>query len=180
MEEKMGIKRYVALLVGFTGCLTSPFYGQVFQDRSNPVPFQLWTLDKTKEVTVECAPASAHGGPYDGEGAYQLLHTFSPSQQPSYDPQGNEIYSAGVKLSLPNSCWRYYSYPDGTNYITVVRVRQGGSDSGLFTFDQAGLECLGGWIGKAGQWFGWLGKGCEKRYINTGGVIRTVFLKAKM
>lgn len=175
----MRIKRYVSLLLSFSGCLTSPYYGQIIEQRGQSVPFQLWTLDKTQSVTIECAQASAHGGPYEGEGSYQLVSSFMPNEQASYDPQGNAVYSAGIKVALPPSCWRYYSYPDGANYITVARVRQGGSDSGVYTFSSEGLSCLGGWIGKAGQWFGWLGKNCEQKYINTGGVIRTVFLKAK-
>lgn len=82
-------------------------------------------------------------------------------------------------MVIPSSCWRNYHYSDGTNYITVVRITQGSlGQNSIYTFDKNGLGCLGEWVGKNGI-FGWFGKGCEKRYINTNNAVRTVFLKAK-
>jgi hypothetical protein len=176
---KKRIASIMVLLIIFTGCLTSPYYAQIFDSRSTQIPFQLWTTDKNNNIILECAQASAHGGPYNGDGSYQPLSTITPSQNASYDPKGGEIYSAGKKVVIPDACWRYYNYPDGANYITVIRIKQNGSDGSVFTFDKAGLECMGSWIGSTANWFGWLGKNCEKKYINTGGTIRTVFLKAK-
>ncbi|MFK7992639.1 MAG: hypothetical protein AB8B87_00780 [Granulosicoccus sp.] len=168
----------VVALATLTGCLISPYYGQKFLSRSEKIPFTVYTVDKTKPITIECGKASAHGGLYSGE-SYQLVKTVWPSTQGMLDPDGNKIYSASTEQALPSDCFRYYNYPDAYDYITVVRVLQNGSDSGIYTFDKAGLACLGEWTGKGRGWFNWLSKGCYKVYSNTGGTIRTVFLKAK-
>jgi len=170
----------VAATAMLSGCLTSPFYGQVFSSRSDEVSFQLWTTDSSQDITLECAKASAHGGRWSG-GDYQPLTTITPSSDPHYDYHGGDsvIYQASTKVVIPSSCWRYYNYPGKDDYITVVRITQGShGDDSIYTFDKEGLGCLGQWVGKTGL-FSWFGKGCEKRYINTGEPIRTVFLKAE-
>lgn len=166
-------------LATLSGCLISPYYGQKFPSRSAEIPFTVYTTSKSKPITIECAKASAHGGPYNGDSSYQLVKTIWPSSQGSYDPSGNLIYSASVEQALPSDCYRYYNYSDAYDYITVVRVLQDGSDTSIYTFDKAGLACLGEWIGKGPSWFNWLNKNCHKVYSNTGNTIRTVFLKAK-
>lgn len=167
------------VLLGLSGCITAPFYGQQMNSRTTQVPFTFWTFNKTGSVTVECAKASAHGGPYNGPDSYQLIKTISPNIKGALDSFKSEVFNASTKLDIPNSCWRYYSYPDGTNYITVLRVKQAGSDSSVYTFDKAGLECMGKWNGKSASWTAWLSHSCQKRYSNTGNTIKTVFLKAK-
>jgi len=129
-------------LTTLSACLISPYYGQKFSSRSDEIPFTVYTTTKNDPITIECAKASAHGNPYNGDSSY-------------------------------------HNYPDAYDYITVVRVLQGGSNSAIYTFDKAGLACLGEWIGKGPTWFNWLTKGCNKVYSNTGNTIRTVFLKAK-
>lgn len=161
------------------GCLTSPYYGQIFNARTDQIPFEIWSYDKNQNITLECAQASAHGGPLNGNDSYQPLTTVNPPNQPHFDYKGDEIYHAGKQVVIPSSCWRYYNYSDGTNYITVVRITQGSlGQNSIYTFDKNGLACLGEWVGKNG-FFGWFGKRCEKRYINTNNPVRTVFLKAK-
>ncbi len=169
----------VLAITALSGCLISPFYGQNFSSRSAEIPFTLYTTDKNSPVTIECAKASAHGGPYNGDSSYQLVKTIWPSTQASLDPSGNPIYVASTEKALPADCFRYYDYSGAYDYITVVRVLQNGSNNNIYTFDKAGLACLGEWIGKGPNWFSWLNKGCYKKYSNTGNTIRTVFLKAK-
>lgn len=164
------------LAIGLTGCITSPFYGQQMQSRFDPVPFTFWTFDKNNSVTVECAQASAHGNAY---GSYQPVDTVWPGNKGQLDPKGLMVYDASKNLNIPSSCWRYYNLGGGTNWITVLRVKQNGSDGAVYTFDKAGLECLGKWNGNKASWTGWLAYGCNKKYSNTGGTIRTVFLKSK-
>lgn len=60
------------------GCLTSPYYGQIFNARTDQIPFEIWTHDKNQNITLECAQASAHGGPLNGDGSYQPLTTVNP------------------------------------------------------------------------------------------------------
>lgn len=161
-----------------SGCLISPFYGQKFPSRADAIPFTLYTTDKSKSITIECAKASAHGGPYNGNNSYQAVATVWPSTQGMRDPSGNTVYSASTSKVLPSDCFRYYNYSDSYDYITVVRVLQGGSDQQIYTFDEPGLACLGQWTGSGRSWFSWLNKNCQKKYINTGETIRTVFLRA--
>ncbi len=176
----MAIKASIAVvaLITLSGCLISPYYGQKFSSRSAEIPFTVYTADKSKPITIECGQASAHGGLYSGS-SYQLVKTVWPASQGMLDPMGGKIYSASTDEVLPSDCFRYYDYSDAYDYITVVRVLQDGSDNAIFIFDKAGLECVGNWVGKTRNWFGWLSKGCHKVYSNTGGTIRTVFLKAK-
>ncbi len=177
--KKMSLLLAPALLLGLSGCITSPFYGQQMNSRFDQVPFTFWTFNKTNSVTVECAKASAHGGPYNGNGSYQPVATVWPTSKGQLDANGLEVFDASKKLDIPSACWRAYALGGGTNWITVLRVKQDGSDDGVYTFDKAGLECLGKWNGKSASWTAWLSRSCNKKYSNTGGDIRTVFLKSK-
>lgn len=178
MPSKFYILIISIICLGLSGCLTSPFYGQKFSSKSDEIPFTVWTFDKTKSVTIECAKASAHGNPHDGASSYQHVTTIWPDNQGMLDADGLTVYAASKKQALPESCWRYYDYPDQYDYITVVRVLQDGKDSSIYTFDKAGLECLGKWNGNGANWLGWFGHNCNKKYINTNGPIRTLFLKS--
>lgn len=168
-----------SVVFALSGCLISPYSGQKLSSRSADIPFTVYTTDKTKPITIECAKSSAHGNPYNGNSSYQLVKTVWPASQGMLDPGGNVVYSASTKESLPSDCFRYYNYSDAYDYITVIRVLQDGSDSAIYTFDKSGLACLGEWIGKGPNWFHWLGKGCHRVYSNTGNIIRTVMLRAK-
>lgn len=35
------------------GCLTSPYYGQIFNARTDQIPFEIWTYDKNQNITLE-------------------------------------------------------------------------------------------------------------------------------
>jgi hypothetical protein len=179
VHTKLSVVIISIVCLGLTGCLTSPFYSQKFSSRSDEIPFTVWTLNKSKPITIECAKASAHGGPVNGPSSYQHVTTIWPDNQGMLDSNGLTVYAASKNQVLPSACWRYYNYPDQYDYITVVRVLQDGSASGIYTFDKPGLECLGKWNGKGARWLGWLGHNCQKKYVNTGGDIKTVFLKAK-
>ena len=157
-----------------SGCLISPYYGQKFSSRSAEIPFTLYTTDNTKSITIECAEATAHGNAY---GRYHLVVTIWPSTQGIRDPNGGIIYSASTEQALPDDCYRDFGYPDGYDYITVVRVLQNGSSDAIVTFDKDGLSCLGEGIGKGASWFNW--NSCYKVNPNTGSATRTVFLRAK-
>jgi hypothetical protein len=103
--------------------------------------------------------------------------TFSPSPRAHYDYRGNTVYQASAKVVIPDECWRSYSYPDGANFITVLRILQGShGDGGIYTYDTPGLGCLGQKAG--GDGLGGFAT-CAKKWVNTGQYIRTVFLKAK-
>jgi hypothetical protein len=171
----------IATLLVFGGCITSPYYAQIFETRSDAIPFQIWTADNKQNITIECAKASAHGNPINGMDSYQIVATLTPSSQGLLDANGEVIYQASSETVLPSECWRHYSYSDGVNWITVVRVLQGTlEDDLMYTFDKNGLQCLGQHSGENASWFGWWGASCAKTYINTGKPIRTIFLKAKI
>ena len=179
VAKKLSFLLIPVLMLGLTGCITAPFYSQQFKTRFDAVPFTFWTFNKTSSVTVECAQASAHGGPLYGDGSYQAVKTVWPNTTGSRDSFNSVVYNASTTLNIPSNCWRNYSYADGTQWITVLRVKQGGSTSSVYTFDKDGLECMGKWNGRVASWTGWLAHQCNKKYINTGNAIRTVFLKAK-
>ena len=183
LERFTKVTFHVTLLsiicLGLSGCLTSPYYSQKFSSKSNEIPFTVWTFDRTKPITIECARASAHGGPYNGPSSYQHVTTIWPDDKGMADANGLVVYAASKKQTLPQDCWRHYNYPDEYDYITVVRILQNGSDNGIYTFDKAGLECLGKWNGKVASWLGWFNHGCYKKYFGSTERIRTVFLKAR-
>lgn len=178
MNTKRRLAAIVAMAGTLGGCITSPYYAQIFNSRDTQIPVQIWTTDKNEIFTLECAGASPHGGPYDGDQSYQFLATIAPSPREHYDYKGTTVYQASGHVVIPDVCWNDYSYPDGANWITVIRVTQGshGSDW-IFTYDKAGLGCLGQGTGANG--FGNSMSTCAKKWVNTGDLIRTVFLKAK-
>lgn len=182
----MSVKRRVmagltlASVVTLTGCLTSPYYGQIFDSRHVRVPFQFWTTDKNQDVLLECGKASGHGSLLDGE-SYQPMTTMTPSTQPHYDYKSGDhaIYQASKRHIIPDSCWRGVTYTGEQQYLTVIRITQGTKgDSSVYTYNRTGLKCLGEWAGFQGI-FSSLGKGCEKKWRGTDDPIRTLFLKAR-
>ncbi len=146
-----------ALMSLIHGCvLTSPFWGQEFDHRTNLVPVQTWTIDKDNPVKVECAeavPAGWHGADF------QEVTLIQPEPTGMLDSNGDLVYSAGAEVVLPAECWnnRY-----GNEFYTVIKASQPGSESEKFLhFKENGLECLVKWIAKKNSWFGWSGKRCE-------------------
>jgi len=162
----VGIATAVALL---NGCLmTSPYWNQEMSSRTKQVPLQAWTLQKNVAVKYECAMAY-YGGlyPYGGPINWVHIETVNPTQQSVKDSFGLEVYGAGIKRVLPESCWRYDSGPSA--WYTAVRATET-TNSGTITyenFDKAGLECLGTEVGKATGWLGWLNKDCVLTYSNS-------------
>lgn len=167
-------------LVILSGCMTSPYWNQEFEDRTELIPLQSFTTDKTKVVKFECAKAF-HGGLYpdNGSAVWVLIDTVMPTQQSLKDSFGSKIYGAGIKRVLPDSCWRL----DGANSVwySSVRATQGtGSNLQKFsTFDREGLECLGRENGKATRHTGYLSKGCVKTYSNSNEGIPYVIFREK-
>ncbi len=167
-------------LLTLSGCMTSPYWNQEFEDRTGLIPLQSFTTDKTKVVKFECAKAF-HGGLYPDEGSAEwvLIDTVMPSQQSLKDSFGSKIYGAGIKRVLPDSCWRQ----DGSNSVwySSVRATQGsGSNLRNFsTFDRDGLECLGRENGKATRYSGYIGKGCVKTYFESTEPIPYVIFREK-
>ena len=165
-------------LTTLSACLiTSPYYDQTFSSRSDAIPFTVYTADGNTPITIECAQANAHRHRLSSR-PYQEVATVQPATQGILDPSAGKIYSASTALVLPTECYRNYPQfsDDDYDWITVVRVSQEGS--GMLTFDQAGLACLGEWVGKERNWFSWLNYNCNKRY-SSGDAYRHVFLRAK-
>lgn len=158
-----------AAVAALSGCvLDSPYWAQTFSTTTTAIPIQSWTTDKNHNVKIECSKAY-HGGlqPPFGPEEWHLVTDLVPSSNPSYDPAGAAIYSAGTKMTLPAVCW----YADGAysppKYMTALRATQltsSGSTTVYRVFDLSGLECLGRENGKAASWFGWLSKSCAMTY----------------
>ncbi|BFM05405.1 hypothetical protein [Halioxenophilus aromaticivorans] len=170
----IGVARLTAvagLMVSLTGCyLTSPIWGENFDERGDTIRFQSWTTDKNKSVAIQCAKAT-HYGLYTGGGdpEWNVVTNITPTSRPSYDSTtaGVNLYSAGKTAVVPESCWHY----DGVynKWVTAIRAQQGSyAPRG---FDAAGLECLGREVGKARSWFGFLNKGCVLTYSNSSNTI---------
>lgn len=155
--------------IALVGCVfESPYWAQTFATTTTPIPIQTWTVDKTRNVKIECSQAY-HGGlqPAFGPETWLPVTDLVPSANPSYDTNGGVIYSAGSKLVLPAACW----YADGAysppKYMSALRATQltaSGSTTVYRVFDLTGLECLGRENGKGGSWFSWLSKNCAKTY----------------
>lgn len=143
-----------------SGCLlTSPFWWQEFNNRTDPIPIQSWTVNKNVPITIECSKAT-HGSlyPYGGPENWSVVANLNPQLSGVLDPKGNVVYSAGTKIVLPESCWEL---SDSRNfYYTAIRAKQG--NTVFISFDNNGLECLGRWNGKLTSWLGWSNKGCIK------------------
>lgn len=149
-----------------SGCLlTSPFWNQQFSSHTAAVPMQTFTTANTAPVKFECAQAGHYGlYPLPGSETWISVANVSPSTNPSYDPLGNVVYSAGITTTLPASCWR--QDPANSIWYTAIRASQvvGGNTTEFKTFKKSGLECLGKEIGKATSWYAWFGKGCTATY----------------
>lgn len=169
----------ISMMGLLSGCiLTSPFWNQEFDDHTDPIPIQSWTVNKNLPVTIECSKAY-HGGLYPvfSSGSWSNVTNLNPQLPGVLDPKGAVVYSAGRKMVLPENCWR--KDPGNDLYYAAIRAKQG--NSAVFSsFDNNGLECLGRWNGKLATWFGWAGKGCNKTYNNSNTPIPFVIFRAKM
>lgn len=150
-------------LAGLSGCLlTSPYWNQEFEDRTDLIPLQAWTNDKDKDIVFECTKAF-HGGLYPSAGTADWVHivTSTPQEQSLKDSFGNKVYGSGKKRVLPESCWR--QEPGNGLWYSAVRARPEGSsaEDAFNVFNKTGLKCLGEETGAAASWYGWLNKGCE-------------------
>ncbi len=166
------------LAVSMSGCLlTSPFWGQEFSTHTEAIPLQAWTSNKTAAITFECATAF-HGGLYPpfGTPTWIPVANIMPSQNPSYDSLGTAIYSAGVKMALPSSCWRMDTNNSWYTSIRATQITTSGTTV-YRVFDQAGLSCLGASIGSSGSWLGWTG--CPLTYSNSSNAVPYVIFWAR-
>ncbi|MGI9288286.1 MAG: hypothetical protein ACR2P1_23075 [Pseudomonadales bacterium] len=156
-------------LITLSGCMTSPYWNQKFDDHTELIPLQSFTTNKDEAVKFECAKAF-HGGlyPSESEATWVLIDTVMPPSQSLKDSFGAKLWGAGIKRVLPASCWR--QDPSNSTWYSAVRATQG-STSKFRVFDKAGLECLGRENGKATSWNGWIGKGCEKTYSGSSTII---------
>jgi hypothetical protein len=175
------LSRFYTLIIlivclGLSGCITSPFFNQEFSSRSDEIPFTVWTFDKTKPVTIECAPLRGAFSVVPAGTVYRHVATISPDDQGMLDAEGQIIYSVSTKQVLPRDCW--HNLRNRPGYSSSIRVLQDGSDSGIFTFDKPGLECLGRWIGHKASWVGWFGHNCNKNFLGTTTAIKSVLIKA--
>lgn len=151
------------LAFGLSGCLvTSPKQVTRIYNIGDSVPIQVWTLNKNLPIEIECAKADSFGS--SASPAFQLVQFITPSSSPIYDSKAHQVYSASTKLVFPQSCW--HKWPGFDEYTTFVRISQNGFT--FYTFDNAGLECLGTKVGETGSWLGWLNQGCESTWSNTG------------
>jgi hypothetical protein len=149
-----------------SGCLmTTPYWNQKFTDHTGSIPFQAFTADKSVQVKFECAKAF-HGGLYPdaATATWVLVGNVTPQAQPLLDSHANSVYGARKLAPLPAACWRFdpansiwYAAARATQNATVLGTNQ----KYFYTFDKAGLECLGRESGKAASWFAWLNKGCS-------------------
>lgn len=169
----------MVLPVGLSGCLlTSPFWNQELDSHTDPVPMQAFTVG-TSTVKFECAQA-AHFGLYPsaGSASWVTVANVVPTSAVSYDPNSGEIHSAGIKQSLPNTCWRQ----DPANNIWYAAVRAShttsSGTSNYYTFTLTGLECLGRENGKAASWYGWFSKNCAATYSGSSTTIPYVIIRA--
>ena len=149
-----------------SGCLvSSPYHGQKLKSRTDSVPFQVWTIDKTKKVHIECAKPYAHGTLHHN---YQLVKKVKPSSHKHFDSFGNIMYSASTKVVIPDACWQVFNFAGGIQKdFAWVRARQPGTEYvEFFTFDKNGLGCVGEFNGKAASWVGWIGHNCPKTFAS--------------
>lgn len=169
-----------AVVSSLSGCLlTSPYWNQSFSSHNMAIPIQTQVTNNSAPVKIECANAF-HGGTYPPfeTPTWNLVTNISPQTTPTYAPNDSPIYGAGVKMVLPESCWHL---DEGNNlYYTAIRATQtiNGSKTEFKTFDLTGLECLGRENGKIASWFGWIGKGCTKRYSGSSTDIPFVIIYA--
>lgn len=155
------------LIPTLSGCLlTSPFWNQEFASHTEAIPMQAFSTSTANPVKFECAQA-AHFGLYPSAdtASWTTVANVAPNTSGSYDPQGNRIYSAGIKTALPASCWR--QDPANSIWYAAIRATQlttSGGTTQYQTFFKSGLECLGREIGKATSWVGWINKNCVATY----------------
>lgn len=155
-----------ALSFSLSGCLlTSPFWGQTYDARSETVTLQSYTIETGTPVVYQCSKAY-HGGLYPFTGnTWITIASVYPSTHAMYDSNGIEAYTASKSLVLPSDCWHY----DNANnkYTSAIRANISGNSSAFSVFDESGLACLGEEIGAAGSWVAWINAGCALTYSNS-------------
>jgi len=147
--SRIKLSTFIAITcLGTSGCLTSPYYGQTFESTSAQIPLTVWTRSNSKPITIECAGSSSNGKPVS---SYKHIATILPNKQSTYDSLSLPIYSASIKKALP------------------ADLLQDGSDEEIYTFNKAGLKCLGEKIGETGSWYGWsTGSECRNNFRGNG------------
>lgn len=163
--------------------VVSPYWGYVPDSTSAPIPFTAYTPQTTSPVVVECATdTTAHGSPTNGEASYTLAASISVSTYAQRDTTGATMNVASQNVTLPASCWKYFG--DYDFWQANVRVSQvqtaptGGTTKRIFTnHDLAGLTCLGRENGAAGTWLGFVGKGCEHKFLGSENVTPYIVMR---
>ena len=173
-----GLTTSLLVMVWGAGCaVTSPTWDHVPASINSPIPFSAWTTTTSTPVVVECAnDTNGHGWPTNGESSYIFVGNLSTSNVGFTDSEGSKAYPASGNYILPGSCWKYFSYGGGywQANIRVSQVIQGKKRI-YSSFDKQGLTCLTSNIGTS--WYGWLNKGCQKKYSNTNKAIPYIILR---
>ena len=117
------------VVFSLTGCyLTSPYWGQSFDDRTGSIDFQAWTTDNSKAVSFQCAKAT-HYGLYGSSPVWTAFASVSPAGPGSFDTNPNSdghnmrVYSVARRTAVPSSCWHYDGVYD--KWVTAIRAKQG-------------------------------------------------------
>lgn len=172
------ISLLVVAAVSLSGCLlTSPFWQQQYDSRTDAVDMTYWTLNKDKVVNFECAKAAHYGLYAPGAAAPVWYSVFNATTvtRPAYDSYGVRAYYAARREVLPASCWNYDNVRN--KWMTAIRAKQGNVIARGFEDD--GLECLGQAVGETRRWFGWYNKDCVKTYSNSSNHIPFTIVEAE-
>lgn len=152
--------------------VVSPYWGYVPDSTSAPIPFTAYTTQTASPVVVECATdTSAHGWPTDGEASYTVAASIAVSTYAQRDTTGANMYVASRNVTLPSSCWKYfgdYDFWQANVRVSQMQTVSGSTSKRIFTnHDSSGLQCLGRESGAAGSWLGFVGKGCEHKFLGS-------------
>jgi len=152
----------ILFIVSLSGCfVSSPYHGQVFTSRTDPIPFQIWS-ERYSGMYVECHKA-LRGEPFqqNGDSSWRRVpvngHPLE-SIGPLRDSKGNRINSFSNNLFLQDECWQRSGSGTSRRYQSAVRVVQ--FDRISLVFDKPGLACAFRAIGITGLWDGFLNEGC--------------------
>ena len=172
-SERLGVT--ILFVVSLSGCfVSSPYHGQVFANRTAPIPFQVWS-DNPGYMYVECHKA-LQGELYQQNGDASWLRIQNPgfldTTTPSFDSKGNRAQSMPGNIVLLDECWHRSGSATGPRYQSAVRLIQtvgyssanGPRNRISYVFDKPGLGCALRAIGLSGLWSGFLGAGCYVTY----------------
>ena len=149
------------LALGLSGCLmTSPIWHQKFQTTQSIIPIQVWTHHAATPVYFECKPANlSHPTPHED---WIYLGAVQPHSEGLYDPQGSEVFNAGLKTKLPYSCWQQEN--DTGYFVTAIRAHQEGnvfSDRIHFEgLTASGLQCIAKMNSQRLSWYAFAETNC--------------------